>query len=55
MRTRGPQGSRGNGEVYQVSRERQLAVLPITVIRGRIVKTDAYASLDEMRGALIAR
>ena len=52
MMTADPQAFMRNGEVYQLIRERQLAVLPITVVRGRIVKTDAYASLDEMRVAL---
>ena len=54
MMTADPQAFMRNRDVYQLIRERQLAVLPITVVRGRIVKTDAYASLDEMRGALIA-
>ena len=52
MMTADPQAFMRNREVYQLIRERQLAVLPITVVRGRIVKTDAYASLDEMRVAL---
>jgi Arsenical resistance operon protein ArsD len=52
MMTADPQAFMRNREVYQLIRERQLAVLPITVVRGRIVKTDAYATLDEMRGAL---
>jgi hypothetical protein len=54
MMTADPQAFMRNREVYQLIRERQLDVLPITVVRGRIVKTDAYASLDEMRGALSA-
>ena len=52
MMTADPQAFMRNRAVYQLIRERQLAVLPITVVRGRIVKTDAYASLDEMRVAL---
>jgi Arsenical resistance operon protein ArsD len=52
MMTADPGAFMRNREVYQLIRERQLAVLPITVVRGRIVKTDAYASLDEMRLAL---
>ena len=52
MMTADPGAFMRNREVYQLIRERQLAVLPITVVRGRIVKTDAYATLDEMRGAL---
>jgi len=41
-----------NRDVYELIRQRQLSVLPITVVRGRVVKTDAYPSLDEMRVAL---
>ena len=54
MMTADPGAFMRNREVYQLIRERQLAVLPITVVRGRIVKTDAYATLDEMRVALEA-
>lgn len=41
-----------NRDVYELIRARQLDVLPITVVHGRIVKTDAYPSLDELRQAL---
>ena len=41
-----------NAEVYRLIRERQLDVLPITVIGGRVVKTAAYPSLAELRGEL---
>ena len=54
MMTSEPQAFLRNREVYDLIRERQLVVLPITVVRGRIVKTDAYPSLDELRGALAA-
>lgn len=54
MMTADPQAFMRNREVYQLIRERQLAVLPITVVRGRIVKTDVYPSLDELQGALSA-
>jgi Arsenical resistance operon protein ArsD len=54
MMTADPQAFMRNREVYQLIRERQLAALPITVVRGQIVKTDAYATLDEMRVALEA-
>ena len=49
-----PQAFMRNRDVYQLIRERQLEALPITVVRGRIVKTDAYPSLTELRGALAA-
>ena len=51
MMTAEPQAFMRNRDVYELIRERQLAVLPITVVRGRIVKTDAYPSLAEMRAA----
>ncbi len=52
MMTADPQAFMRNRDVYELIRQRQLDVLPITVVRGRVVKTDAYPSLDEMRGAL---
>ena len=47
-----PQAFMKNADVYRLIRERQLAVLPITVVHGQVVKTDAYPSLAELRGAL---
>ncbi len=47
-----PQAFMRNREVYALIKARQLEVLPITVVRGRIVKTDAYPTLDELRVAL---
>jgi hypothetical protein len=41
-----------NADVYRLIRERQLEVLPITVVGGRVVKTSAYPTLDELRSAL---
>lgn len=41
-----------NREVYELIRERQLEVLPITVVRARVVKVAAYPSLAELRAAL---
>ena len=52
MMTADPQAFMRNRDVYQLIRERQLTVLPITVVRGRILKTDAYPSLDELQSAL---
>jgi hypothetical protein len=54
MMTAEPGAFMRNRDVYELIRQRQLEVLPITVVRGRIVKTDAYPTLDEMRGALSA-
>jgi hypothetical protein len=47
-----PQAFIRNADVYRLIRERQLDVLPITVVGGRVVKTDAYPTIDELRGAL---
>ncbi len=54
MMTTDPQAFMRNREVYQAIKARQLEVLPITVVRGRIVKTGAYPTLDELRAALAA-
>ena len=47
-----PQAFMNNAEVFRLLREKQLTVLPITVVKGRIIKTGAYPSLDEVRAAL---
>lgn len=52
MMTADPQAFLRNREVYALIKQRQLDVLPITVIGGRIVKTDAYPTLDELRSEL---
>lgn len=44
----------GNQEVMAAVRARHTAALPITVVNGRIVKSGAYASLEEIRDALDA-
>ncbi len=41
-----------NSEVLKLIREKQLAALPISIVRGRIIKTGAYPSLAEVRAAL---
>jgi hypothetical protein len=55
MMTADPQAFMKNREVYDLIRARQLEVLPITVMGGRIVKTDAYPTLDELRNELALR
>lgn len=47
-----PQAFLSNPEVLRLVRERQMAALPITSVDGKIVKTGAYPSLDELRQAL---
>ncbi len=54
MMTSDPQAFLLNREVYEAIGARKLEVLPITVVRGRIVKTDAYPTLDELHTALAA-
>lgn len=41
-----------NREVFRLIREKQLAVLPITAVNGRVVKVGAYPMLAEVRAAL---
>jgi hypothetical protein len=53
MMTAEPQAFLRNRDVYELIQARQLNVLPITVVRGRVVKTAAYPSLDELREALV--
>ena len=47
-----PQAFMRNRDVYGLIRARQLDVLPITVVRGQVVKTDAYPDLAELHTAL---
>jgi hypothetical protein len=54
MMTNDPQAFLRNREVYEAIGARKLEVLPITVVRGRIVKTGAYPTLDELHAALAA-
>ena len=50
-----PQAFMNNAEVFRLVREKQLAALPITVVDGRIIKTGAYPSLEDVRAALSGR
>ena len=54
MMTSDPQAFMRNTKVYDLIKARQLEVLPITVVRGQVVKTSAYPSLDELHAALAA-
>ena len=38
-----------NAEVMKLVREQQMAALPITVVRGKVIKTGAYPSLAEVK------
>ena len=52
MMTSDPQAFMRNKTVYDLIKARQLEALPITVVRGEVVKTSAYPSLDELHAAL---
>ncbi|RPI96739.1 MAG: arsenical resistance operon transcriptional repressor ArsD [Chloroflexi bacterium] len=47
-----PNAFLGNVEVMKLVREKQMEALPITVVRGKVVKAGAYPVLDEVRTAL---
>ncbi len=47
-----PNAFLGNTEVMKLVREKQMEALPIIVVRGKIFKSGAYPSLNEMRQAL---
>src|SRR5512139_1304819 len=47
-----PNAFLGNAEVMQLVREKQMEALPITVVRGKVVKVGAYPTLAEMRDIL---
>ncbi len=41
-----------NPDVARLLKERGVGVLPVTVVNGRVLKTEAYPSYDELRAAL---
>ena len=47
-----PNAFLSNAEVMKLVREQQLAALPITVVRGKVVKVSAYPTLAEVIAAL---
>ncbi len=47
-----PNAFLGNAEVMKLVREKQMEALPITVVRGKVIKVGAYPALDEIRTAL---
>ena len=47
-----PNAFLGNAEVMKLVREKQMDALPIIVVHGKIIKTGAYPTLDEVRIAL---
>ena len=47
-----PNAFLNNAEVMKLIREKQMEALPITVVRGTIIKAGAYPDLGEVRAAL---
>lgn len=41
-----------NAEVMRLVREKQMDALPITVVRGQVIKVGAYPTLEEVQQAL---
>ena len=50
--TTSPQAFLNNPEVMRLVREKQMAALPITVVRGKVVKVGAYPTLAEIKANL---
>ncbi len=48
-----PQAFTSNADVMRLVREQQMAALPITVVRGKVVKIGAYPTLAEVRAYLV--
>ena len=44
-----PNAFLSNAEVMKLVREQQMAALPITVVQGKVIKTKAYPSLEEVK------
>lgn len=47
-----PNAFLNNSAVMKLVREKQMEALPITVVKGTIIKTSGYPTLDELRTAL---
>ncbi|CAG0937586.1 Arsenical resistance operon trans-acting repressor ArsD [Thermoflexales bacterium] len=47
-----PQAFLSNPAVMRLVREQQMAALPITVVRGQVVKVGAYPTLAEIKAGL---
>ena len=44
-----PQAFLSNSDVMRLVREKQMAALPISVVRGQVVKVGAYPTLSEIK------
>jgi hypothetical protein len=47
-----PNAFLGNADVMKLVREKEMAALPIIVVRGKVIKVGAYPSVDEIRAAV---
>jgi hypothetical protein len=47
-----PNAFLGNSEVMKLVREKEMAALPIVVVRGKVIKVGVYPSADEIHAAL---
>jgi hypothetical protein len=50
--TSNPNAFLANAEVMKLVREKQMDALPITVVRGQVIKVGAYPTLDEVKSHL---
>lgn len=50
--TSDPQKFMNNNEVMRLVREKQMAALPITLVRDQVVKVGAYPTLEEIQSTL---
>ena len=44
-----PNAFLNNAEVMKIVLEKQMEALPITVVQGKVIKTQAYPSLEEVK------
>ena len=49
-----PNAFLSNAEVMKQVREKQMEALPVTIVRGKVIKVGAYPSAEEIRAALDA-
>lgn len=47
-----PQAFLNNADIMRLVREQQMAALPITVVRGKVIKVGKYPSLTEIKSNL---
>lgn len=47
-----PQAFLNNADVMRLVREKQMAALPITVVRGKVIKVGKYPTLKEIKSNL---